>query len=155
MRVFFLGPGYYEGEQSRRALHDRLRLAECLAPHQVSIMEFDEGQEAPIEKFEAIMGRTDEVVVWLPRHGKLSTVFGELLLMRKDKGWHGRPVWIFAEDGVLDICADEFRVLHPAGQIAFLLDLPRYYETRTFEYQSAEDAARLLRMYAAGALSQA
>lgn len=44
MRVFLLGPGYYAGEESRRALHDRLRLAESLAPHEVSIMEFDGGQ---------------------------------------------------------------------------------------------------------------
>lgn len=153
MRVFLLGPGYYEGEESRRALHDRLRLAESLAPHKISIMEFDEDQEAPVEKFEAIMARTDEVVVWLPRRGKLNTVFGELLLLRKDKAWHGRLIWVFAEDGVLDASSDQFRVLHPAGQIAFLLDLPKHYEVRVFEYRTLDDAERLMRMYAGGALA--
>ena len=123
-RVFFLGPGHYEGEKSKRALHDRFSLAESLQPHAVTILELVEGDAKLMEKFDQAMVETDEVVVWLPKNGKLNTVFGELMLLRKDKAWHGRHVWVFAEEGVLDISSAQFNVLHPAGQIGFILDLP-------------------------------
>lgn len=124
MRVLLLGPGYYRESEHRDALHDRYRLAEYLAPHEVSIMELADS-DAPglAEKFAELMDVADEVVVWLPKNGKLASVFGELLLLRAEHEWHGKPVWIFAEEDVLDVTGHEFRVIHETGQMAYLLDL--------------------------------
>ena len=127
-------------------------LAESLQPHSVTILELVEGDAKLMEKFDQAMAKTDEVVVWLPTSGKLNTVFGELMLLRKDTAWHGRHVWVFAEEGVLDVSSAQFKVLHPAGQIGFILDLPQVYRLHTFEYDTLDDASRLLKMYAAGSL---
>ena len=156
MRVFLLGPGYYRDGQHRDALHDRYRLAEHLGPHEVSIMELADS-DAPglTEKFTELMETADEVVVWLPKNGKLASVFGELLLIRAKNDWHGRPIWIFAEAGVLDVTGHEFRVLDETGQMGYILDLPKFFPVSTFEYDSDAELEKLLQAYARGLLGLA
>jgi len=86
MRIFLLGPGYFEGDHRRNALHKRLALGESLAPHAVDILELSDSEERPLtDKFSAAMNRAEAVVVWLPLRAKLSTVFGELPLLRYEK----------------------------------------------------------------------
>lgn len=158
MRIFLLGPGYYEGENEQEALHDRVRIKDLLAPHDVDIMELAEAPDDPVdlnEKFATLVTDADEIVVWLPAKGRLATVFGELLLMRGSEAWHGRPIWIFCEEGVLDCTSAEFRSIHPSGQMAYLLDLPEKFLVHTFEYDAWVDLERLVRMYAAGELGDA
>jgi hypothetical protein len=98
------------------------------------------------------MAESDTVVVWLPRSGRLETVFGELLLLRYEEAWHGKQVIIFSEEGVLDVSGETFRVLHQAGQIAFLLDLPEVYDLQVFEYSTRPELDQLIRLYAEGLL---
>lgn len=153
MRVFLLGPGYFEGDSSRKALPARLRLAQMMTPHECAILEISD-LEAPdlTVKFKTAMDESDAVIVWLPRRGRLATVFGGLLLLRYEDGWHGRQVTLFAEQGVIDASGQDFQVMDPSGQIAFLRDLPKCYDLQVFEYSTVTELDRLIGMYSQGLL---
>ncbi len=155
--VFFLGPGYFKDSSKAEALEGRRRLAGLLPDLHVLIMEDEKGAhgEDDLEKFQRLCQEADKYLVWLPRNGRLPTVFSELVLLRHDAQKKEIEITVLHENGVLDTAGGEFHVLVEDGQIAYLRDLPRASRLRCFEYTRKTDLDRLVRAYGAGLLENA
>lgn len=132
--VFLLGPSEWDPERGGAGaltpMDHRRELAKILhnAGHRVTLMEDEDdlAGEDMVEKFERLVKRATDVLVYWPAKAKMATTHDELLLLRKLSETTRLPrLWLLHHETVASVTRGEFRIKERGGRSRYLTSLAR------------------------------